>query len=72
MQTTLPSFRETRYGYESVSRDGEHTYLITFNGISYDVTHYWAQNPNGWLIARVNEIHQAPQTARNHYATLGR
>jgi hypothetical protein len=65
--TTLPSFRQTPYGYESTSLDGEHTYTITFNSIDYDVTHYWSQNPNGELIGRS----ASPATlARKHYESL--
>jgi hypothetical protein len=50
-----------------MSRDSQHTYVITFNGIDYNVTHYWAQNPNGELIGRT----ASPSSmARQHYAEL--
>lgn len=70
MQTTfdtLPSFRETRNGYESESRDGQHLYVITFNSIDYDVTHFWAQNPVGELIGRTAS---PTRLAREHYLQL--
>jgi hypothetical protein len=69
MQNTLPSFRETRFGYESTSRDNEHTYVITHNGIDYDVRHYWVYNPVGELIARTAS---PSSVARKHYADLQR
>jgi hypothetical protein len=77
IKNTLPSFRETRFGYESTSRDLEHTYVITYNGIDYDVTHYWSQNPQGELIGRTaSPAHlareHARKLARKHYADLQR
>jgi hypothetical protein len=70
MQETLPSFRETRYGYAATSRDDEHTYTITWNSIDYTVTHYWSQNPNGELVDTTPNIAFAPRIARNHYDSL--
>jgi hypothetical protein len=67
-QNTLPSFRETRHGFESLSTDGQHTYVIAFNSIDYDVTHYWAQNPQGELIEQTSDLGFGFRIARNHYA----
>lgn len=62
---TLPPFHETRYGY--LSQVGDHSYQITFNGIDYDVIHYWAYRPDGELIGRT----ASPSSlARDHYAKL--
>ena len=65
---TLRPFKETQHGYETVSRNGEHTYVITFNGIDYDVTHYWVFNPVGELIATATSTPSS--AAREHYAKL--
>lgn len=62
----LPAFHETPYGYES--QVGDHRYVITFNGIAYDVTHYWALNPDGELIAS-GTVNPA-RVARTHYGNL--
>jgi hypothetical protein len=63
-------FQETRFGYEAQTSDHQHTYLITHNGIDYDLNHYWAYATQGELIARVAEIALALRIARNHYASL--
>jgi hypothetical protein len=65
MNSILPTFHETPWGYESISRDGAHTYVITSNSIDYDVTHYWEGNPTGEFLGTSTT---PAGMAREHYA----
>lgn len=71
MLTLSPLCAKLPYGYVAISSDGEHTYVVTPNGIGqrdYTVTHYWSQNPDGEIITLSTTT---PSTdARRHYAAL--
>ena len=70
MIDTLPTFRETCYGYISESRDGRHAYLLYHNGIDIAVNYYGESAPHGVEIAQVADIERAPAAARQHYRQL--
>lgn len=67
MQAKL-TFRERPYGYLATA--GDHSYVISFNSIDYDVTHYWHHNPCGQLLDHAYDFAGAAAIARKHFVTF--